>query len=43
MISGQADSNPSPERISAAILMYVIGVTLMMATDVQKYVRLQYK
>jgi len=43
MISGQADSNPTPERISASIFLFVIGITLMMVTDVQKYVRLQYK
>jgi len=43
MVSGQADQNPSNERIFGCIMMYVIGLCLMICADIQKYVRLQYK
>jgi len=43
MTSGMVDSYPTPERICACISLYVMGVILMMAADVQKYVRLQLK
>ena len=43
MISGYGDQNPNPERIFGCFLLYIIGLILMIATDVQKYVQLQYK
>ena len=43
MVSGQVDQNPSGERIFGTIMLYVIGLVFMIAADIQKYVRLQYK
>jgi hypothetical protein len=43
MMSGRTDTNPSPERIFCCIFMYVIGLVLMVLTDLQKYITLQYK
>lgn len=43
MTSGMADNNPSDERVFVCIMMYTIGIVLMMATDIQKYVRLSLK
>jgi hypothetical protein len=43
MMSGSTDTNPSPERIFCCIFMYVIGLVLMVLTDLQKYITLQYK
>ncbi len=43
MMSGIADNNPSPERIFFCIFIYVIGLVLMLLTDMQKYMTLKYK
>lgn len=43
MVSGQAEQNPSPMRIFICINMYVFGVLLMVLTDFQKYLILQFK
>lgn len=43
MMSGMGDDNPSPERIFCCIFMYVVGLVLMVLTDLQKYITLQYK
>lgn len=43
MMSGMADNNPSPERISFCIIIYVIGLSLMLVSDLQKYITLKYK
>jgi hypothetical protein len=43
MVSGRAEQNPSPIRIFICINMYVFGVLLMVLTDFQKYLILQFK
>jgi len=43
MVSGKANQNPSPVRIFCCIFMYVIGLVLMICTDLQKYMTLKYK
>ncbi len=43
MMSGIADNNPSPERIFVCIILYVFGVSLMLVTDLQKYITLNFK
>lgn len=43
MVSGQANNDPSNERIFCCIFMYVVGIVMMIATDIQKYVRLSLK
>lgn len=43
MMSGNANQNPSAERIFFCIMIYVIGVNLMMCSDIQKYVTLKYR
>ena len=43
MVSGQANQNPSPIRIFFCINMYVFGVLLMVLSDLQKYIRLEFK
>ena len=43
MMSGIGDNNPSQERIFCCIFMYVNGLVLMVLTDLQKYITLQYK
>ena len=43
MVSGQANQNPSPIRIFFCIKMYVFGVLLMVLSDLQKYIRLEFK
>lgn len=43
MVSGRANNDPSNERVFCCIMMYVIGIVMMISTDVQKYVRLSLK
>lgn len=43
MMSGFGNQNPSPEKIFSCILIYVIGINLMMCSDIQKYVTLNFK
>ncbi len=43
MMSGMADNNPTPERIFCCIFLYVVGLVLMVLTDLQKYLILQYR
>lgn len=43
MMSGMADNNPTPERIFCCIFLYVIGLSLMLCSDLQKYITLKYK
>jgi hypothetical protein len=43
MMSGIADNNPTPERIFCCIFLYVIGLSLMLCADLQKYITLKYK
>ena len=35
--------NPHPERIAAAILLYVFGIVMMLVTDAQKFFTLRLK
>jgi protein-S-isoprenylcysteine O-methyltransferase Ste14 len=43
MMSRFVDNNPSPERVFFCIFIYVFGVSLMLLTDLQKYITLKYK
>ncbi len=43
MMSRMGDNNPSPERIFFCIFIYVIGLSLMLCADLQKYITLRYK
>lgn len=43
MMSGMGEINPSPERIFCCVIIYVIGLILMVCTDLQKYLTLKYK
>lgn len=43
MSGGEANRNPSPERIFVAIQLYCLGVVFMMLTDAQKYLVLREK
>jgi hypothetical protein len=43
MMSNIVDNNPSPERIAFCIIIYVIGLSLMLCADLQKFITLKYK
>jgi hypothetical protein len=43
MMVGYGEQNPTPERIFCCIFLYVIGLNLMMLTDLQKTLTLKYK
>jgi succinate dehydrogenase hydrophobic anchor subunit len=43
MMVGYGDQDPSPERIFCCIFMYVIGLVLMMLSDLQKTLTLKFK
>ena len=43
MMSGIADNNPSPERIFFCIFIYVVGLSLMLCADLQKFITLKYR
>lgn len=43
IVTKRCDQNPSDERIFICFFLYILGVVLMIATDVQKYVVLEYK
>jgi protein-S-isoprenylcysteine O-methyltransferase Ste14 len=41
MMSGQANQNPSPERIFVCVWVYVTGIVFMLGADGQKYFMLR--
>ncbi|EGR34892.1 steroid 5-alpha c-terminal domain protein [Ichthyophthirius multifiliis] len=43
IISRRAITNPSLERIAVSCFCYIFGVTLMVVSDVQKFITLKYK
>mmetsp|Transcript_17857 Transcript_17857/g.20260 ORF Transcript_17857/g.20260 Transcript_17857/m.20260 type:complete len:294 (+) Transcript_17857:928-1809(+) len=43
MVSGQAEQNPSAERIALCVFMCIFGSILMMCADLQKNVQLKFK
>lgn len=43
MVIGIGDQNPSGQRIFIAFVLFIIGVLLMLLTDMQKHIILSYK
>ena len=42
VLSGECEQNPSNERIFSCYFIYVLGICIMVTTDVQKYITLNF-